>query len=633
MARPLIASSTPRLLPLAAAPIIIGALYFGREVLIPLTLGVLLSFLVAPLVVRLQRLGLPRLVAIVTSIVISFASIGGIGYVVGAQLVDLAEQLPNHRQTIRMRIASMRGTPGAIGRALAGLKTVERELATTRPAAEAARSGAPIASDATPLPVTVKDPPPTGLQFLSRSLGPVMDPLANAAIVIVFVIFILFRREDLRDRVIRLIGPGRLNLTTQAMDDAATRVSRYLLMQTLTNAIFGLAVTGGLLLIGVRNAALWGLFAALLRFVPYVGVWIALAFPFVLSLTQFEGWRAPALVVAVWVIAEVCVGNFLGRRLVKPNMGVSELAVLVAAIFWTWLWGPVGLILSTPLTVCLVVMGKYVPHLTWLNILLGDEPVLEPHARVYQRLLAADPEEASEVVEEYVATHTSLETYERVLLPALLLAEEDRHHGRIDADRAKLVADSMRELIDDVADRARALAVKRTATAAAKGAKADGNGSASAPVDAPARPACNVTVVCLPAFDIADELAGLMLARVLEAEGLKVESVPVAALASEMLERVGTLRADIVCVSAAPPAAITHTRYLCKRLRAAQVDVQLIAGLWGMRLDSAKVRDRLRCHETDKAVSTLTEAVEQVRQSCAPLMLRHQQAPPETALR
>ena len=283
--------------------------------------------------------------------------------------------------------------------------------------------------------------------------GTLLEVLGTIGIVIVLVVFFLIRREDLRDRFIHLVGKGHVTVTTQMLEDAGARVSRYLSMLFLINVTFGISVGIGLYLIGVPNAILWGILAAALRFIPYIGPWIAAAMPIGLSMAISTGWVAPILTVGLFVVLELFSNNVLEPWLYGKNTGVSAVAVLVAAVFWMWLWGPVGLLLATPLTVCLLVVGKHVPQLSFLDILLGNEPVFEPKKRIYQRLLAGDQEEAAELLEDYLEHKPLAEVYDTVLIPALALAETHWHRGELNEGKHKFIMESLKEMIQDRVER------------------------------------------------------------------------------------------------------------------------------------------------------------------------------------
>jgi hypothetical protein len=443
--------------------------------------------------------------------------------------------------------------------------------------------------------------------------GSMLVVMGSTGVVIVLVVFFLVRREDLRDRFIRLVGRGQVTVTTQALEDATTRVSRYLLMQLFINITFGVPIGVGLYFIGVPAAILWGILATALRFVPYIGAWGAAAPPIGLSMAISTGWIAPILTVGLFVMLELFISNVMEPWLYGKNTGVSSVAILVAAVFWTWLWGPVGLLLAVPLTVCLLVIGKHVPQLSFLDTLLGNEPVFELKKRVYQRLLAGDLEEAVELVEDHFEQSSLLEVYDTVLIPALASAETHWHRGDLDESRHKFIFQSLKETVQDLGERQQEIKLKECNSESNKEC-AD-----SSLVDRtdPSR----LCILCLPARDEADEIAGMMLAQVLDLTGCLVQAVSATALAGEMVELVEQRKADVVFISAMPPAAATHARYLCKRLRGRFPEANLIVGLWDAKGDLNKAKERIGCGAATHVVRTLAEAQEQIRQLIQPILL------------
>jgi hypothetical protein len=379
----------------------------------------------------------------------------------------------------------------------------------------------------------------------------------------------------------------------------------------MINGSVGIVVTAALWIIGMMNGMsfpsplLWGLLAALLRFIPYVGIWIAALIPLGLSLGAF-----PGAAVALETLAAYAAIELVASQVVEPLMfgfsaGIGTLSVLVAAAFWTWLWGPIGLVLSTPMTVCLVVMGKYVPQLEFLNILLGDEPALEPWARVYQRLLSLDQEEAGDLVEEYFKKMPLEEVYDVVLLPALSMAKWDHHRDNLDDERYAFVLQGLREIVDEMGDQRRAAPPGDPQAAAIEGHVNLPSGSV-------------INVVCLPAHDEADEIAALMFAQLLEFRGYTVTTITTDQLASEMILTVERLKADAVCVSAMPPAAVTHARYLRKRLRAKFPQIGMVAGLWTLKGDPVRFKERLAVVGNTEVALDLRQALHQMYQIIQP---------------
>ena len=363
--------------------------------------------------------------------------------------------------------------------------------------------------------------PATSLAAVAQSVvGPVLGPLGTGAVVVVFVLFMLIKREDLRDRIIHLIGKGKLSVTTQALDEAAGKVTGYLTMQVIINCCFGVPVGIGLYFIGVPNAFLWGLLATLLRFIPYIGAWIALGFPLVLSLAVTTTWRMPIETLALFACIELVTSNVLEPWLYGAHTGLSPVAIMLATIFWTWLWGGVGLLLATPLTVCVAVLGKYIPSLSFLDALLGDEPTLTANERYYQRLLAMDRREAEIVAEEYRKDHTLAELYSSLFVPVLAAAEREDEGGTLDARHQRFIFDATRDMVDELGHEAHPKGAKTAdgATVAAVPITAGGTAATAKPR---VTPLSTVPVFCLPAADEADEIVAVMLSQLLEHEGTK----------------------------------------------------------------------------------------------------------------
>jgi predicted PurR-regulated permease PerM len=550
-------------------------LYLAREVLIPLALAILLAFLLAPVVRRLESWRLGRTASTLIAVLLGFSLIGGVALVAGKQALSLAAGLPEYRDNIIKKIRAVRAPQeGSIGKAAEAIKELENE---------AAPGAAPLA---------VSETPPTAFAALRDMIGPFVQPFASALAVIVFTILMLLKREDMRDRLIALVGAGRINVTTQALGEASERVSRYLATQLVVNAGFGIPFGIALYFIGIPNAMLWGLLATLLRFIPYGGIWIALGLPLLLAFAISDGWTLVAWTLAVFVVLEVLFIYAIEPWLYGRSTGLSAIAVIAAVIFWTWLWGPVGLLLAMPLTVCVAVMGRYMPQLGYLNVLLGVEPVLTPEARLYTRLVALDDEEAIDLAEEYANEHSLAALHATVLIPALALCERDRHRGAIDEERERFVFETVRRIIEEVEDRK---AVKEEAAVVA-----------SAPRSMPA-------VCIVGAHDEADHLAGLALARLLPGADFDARVIDYPVLAGEVVERVAACGAKVVCISAVPPHAAMQAGYLAKRLKRRLPDVRILVALWTSG-DTDKARARLGEAGVDQVVTDAAGAIEQLRQ-------------------
>jgi predicted PurR-regulated permease PerM len=593
---------------LATIVIVVAALYFAREVFIPFALAVLLSFMLAPLVIRLRHWGLGRVPAVLAAVSLSTALMLGTAWLLTIQLYDLANKLPNYQQTMQAKLRSFKVPgEGLVEKTSRLFRETKKELDQQAKSRDRSSTGAektaPTASPeaTTPIPVEVHEREPTSWQLMQGLLGSVWHPLATAGIVIIFVVFMLIHREDLRDRVLRLVGLGRLSLTTQALDDAARRVSRYLLMQLVVNVTYGVPLGIGLYFIGVPNAFLWGLMATVLRFIPYVGPWIAASFPVVLAFAVDPGWSMLFLTGALFVVIELLSNNVVEPWLYGSSTGISPVAIIMAAVFWTWLWGPVGLLLSTPLTVCLVVLGRYVPQLKFLSILLGDEPVLTEEARFYQRMVAQDPDEALELAQAYLKEHPLVEFYDRVVIPALILAEQDHQRGLLNEDKHSHIWPNIRALVEDLADH--------------KDIDDQAISESGAPSLAEKRSIPkpeHQSVLCIPARTEADEIAALILSQLLHRRCVPAKPLSATALTGEYLEELKENNLDLVCVSKVAPPGIRPVRYLCKRLRNEMPNLKVIIGLWGVTEDRSDLRDRLGLAPSDIVVTRLSEAIEHI---------------------
>jgi predicted PurR-regulated permease PerM len=569
---------------LATVLLVVAAMYWGRSVLLPLALATLFAFILSPAVTWLERYHLPRLPAVLVVVLLVFAVVGGLGYVLVVQTGQLADQLPQHTETIKAKINALRESePGTISKLFGVFKEVAGSVQDVNQATEQAGIKAEVSAPPAPARPDV--------HWVSDFAGSAAEMLATTVLVVVLVIFMLVKREDLRDRLIRLFGHGHLTATTRALDEAAQRISRYLFLLFLVNAVFGTVLSIGLFLIGVPFALLWGFLAASLRFIPYVGIWVGAAFPILLSTATAPGWVQPLEVFGLILALELVINNGLEPILYGRSMGVSEVALLVSAAFWAWLWGPVGLILSVPMTVCLAVLGKYVSQLEFFAILLRDEPVLPLPTRYYQRLLAHDEDEAADAIEEYLRERPWDSVFDQVLLPALALARRDHERGELEPDEQSIVYQTTRAVLDDLLFRQ-----QQVSTPA----------SPPAGTEALERPA--VVGVGLPSQDEADELALLMLAQLLEPAGCRLEVMSKSSLAAEMLQRVCEEQPAFVVVSALPPGGLARARPLCKRLRAQCPDVKVFVVRWGENENLERLREVLMPAGADGVATTLQGA-------------------------
>jgi len=571
--------------------VVTGILYFGRDVLIPLALSVLLSFLLAPGVRHLERRKVHRAAATTIMVAMSCCVMAGVVWLAVAQFLNLAASLPEYKKNIQSKVAALRSDPdGSLNKARRTIEEISTEMAKD---AAPAKKGQPSPRLEAPsdraVPVTIEEGPTSAFEFLREVTTLLVVPLAIAGAVILFTFIILLRREDLRDRLIRLTG-GQLSVTTEVFEEAADRVSRYLRVQLIVNVTYGVPVGIALYALGIPNALLWGLLATALRFIPYIGAWIAAAMPIALAFAISDGWSLVLWTVAVFLVLELVSNNIVEPWVYGASTGMSAIAVMVAAIFWTWLWGAVGLLLAVPLTVCLVVMGRHIPQFAFLSIMLGDQPVLSPQDRFYQRLLARDQEEAAELAETYVAEHGLEALYENVLIPVLSRAEQDRHNDALSDERTRFLFDSMRTLLDNLAERP---------DDAHPGPRSD-------------EPLGPISACIVPARDEADEIVGIMLLRRLTARRVAAELLTTDVLKSEVIERVAELAPEAVYVSALPPAAVLHASFFCKRLRPRFPDLKIVVALWHADGDMPKGRDRLIAAGASEVVATLKDSIEKL---------------------
>jgi predicted PurR-regulated permease PerM len=535
------------LIMLAALALVFACLRLARDVLIPVAFAMLLALALTPLVAMVQRRGVNRVVSVLLVVVLVFSVLGGVLWILGQQVSTLAEDLPRYRHNIRQKVADIRvfGRGGSIEKVQETVKDVAEEIQKD----ERGR-------------VPPKAPPPPADQAVPRvtlsAVGELVEKLAMLGFVMVLVVFMLVERQELRNRLIRLFGHGRITITTRALDDATSGIIRYLLMQSLVNACFGVAVAAGLWLLGVPYPFLWGVLAGMLRFIPYVGTWMAALLPIGLSLAVFPGWTKPLLVIALFAILEPFIYAVVEPLLYGHSIGVSQTALLVAVAFWTWLWGPLGLILATPLTVCLIVLGKYVPDLDFILTLVSDRPALAADVAYYQRLIALDRDEAAEIIELQLPALGVPRIYDEIMVPALNYARRDRERERLSDEQVDFVVRTTREIVDEVV-------------------------VPSAPAAAPNRG----EVLGCPGRDAVDEAALHMLTHALATAGVTVQTVSAEALTAEVVAAVEHARPACLCVAALPPGGLAHTRYLIKRLRARFTDVCIVVGRWSVDGDGA----------------------------------------------
>jgi predicted PurR-regulated permease PerM len=596
---------------LASLTLVIACLYVAQSVLIPVALAIMLTFLLNPIVRALQRRGVPRTPGVLLVVLLAFSLIAGIGWTVTRQLTILAYELPRHQENLKQKVNDLRalGEGGVIERLQATIQEITGELQKAQPPIPEPQplEESPLAKPTEELTGEPGKPIPVVVQAPSVwwQLPSLLEPLASVGLVIVLVIFMLIKYADLRSRLFRLAGYGRLTMATKALDEAGQRISRYLLMQAIINGSFGAAVGLGLFLVGVPFALLWGFLAAVFRFIPYVGPVISAILPSALSLAVFPGWTQPFLVIGLILALELASNMVMEPLLYGQSAGVSEVALMVAIAFWTWLWGPVGLFLATPMTVCLGVLGKYIPQMEFIGVLLGDEPVMESPTNYYQRLVAHDQDEAAALVDEYLKTHDREVVYDDVLIPALNAARRDRELGTLIEEDMDFIIRATRAIVEDLSMR-QSPPSSSSLTAAESSRNASTLTETESSGTAPVVPPLPLILGC-PADDAADELALLMLQQLLDPTRYTLEIISAEMLTSEVLSVVEEQRVGLICIGALPPGPLAPIRYLCKRLRARFPDCHIVVGRWGLREDWDKPQVRLREAGADEVGTTLRE--------------------------
>ncbi len=607
------------------AVVVIMTLYFGREIIIPIALAILLSFVLAPLVALLQRIRVPRALAVVSVVIFAFALIFAIGSLLATQLTQLAGDLPRYQSTISEKIQTFRETTagrGTLERASGMLKDLSKELDKPTGGALPAAAGEVAASKTVtpipPVPVEVRQPDPGALESLKNLISPLLNPLATTGIIIIFVIFILLQREDLRNRLIRLAGSHDLQRTTAALDDAASRLSRLFLFQLLLNGSFGLLIGTGLWLIGIPSPILWGILAGVLRFVPYIGAVIGAAFPLALAVAVDPTWSMLLWTLALFVIVEPIVGHVIEPMVSGRSAGLSPVAVVASATFWTALWGPIGLVLATPLTVCLVVLGRHVERLEFLDVMFGDRPALSPPEIFYQRMLAGDPTEASEKAEEFLKERSLVSYYDEVALKGLQLAQIDAERGALDPERLSKIRDAVNEFASNLADHDDRAPPNARATIDAEATSAVESLPDDAPYEnlpvldkamLPAEWQGEHPLLCIAGRSLIDEAAATMLGQLSTAHGLPARVEGAEALSTAKVFGLETTGVKIACLVYLDANASAHMRYAVRRLRRKLPKATIILGYWMKDIDAAGL-ERLRSEvKVDLVATSVGEAL------------------------
>ena len=581
--------------------LIIVSMYWARSVLIPVALAMLLTFLLSPVDSALQRLGLGRVISVALLAVMTFSLIGVIGWAVSVQVKEIASNLPSYRGNINKRIEDLQvGQGTTVDRIRIEVEQLIGNVTTNAPSAEQARQ---------PVMVTVQGGRfSSGMWQLSPMVRPLLESLFHILLVAILVIFMLLERDELRNRAIRLLGYGRLSLTTQALDEAGQRVSRYLFVQFIVNVCLGVAIGLGLFLLGVPYALLWGFLIIILRFVPYIGIWIAAILPFAVSLATSSNWWQPLSVIALFAVLEPVVAMVIEPMLFSQSAGTSKLAMLIAIAFWTWLWGPVGLLLATPLTACLAVVAKHVPQLEFIAVLLGDEPMMHASVAYYKRLLALDQDEAEAIVEEQLRTHPVEHVFDEVLVPALHYAKRDSRLGILTDDEQEFIYKSAREIIERIG-------LPSTHPVPLINVVASDTSTVSDTVIASVD---KIRILAWPAHDEGDAIALLMLQQLLDPTRYEMEISAVGKRLSEILQEVEQKTPALFCVGFVPPGGLSASRHLSKLLRARLPELPIVVGHWGLHEKVHNDREALLAAGATYVAATLIETRDQIAQAMHP---------------
>ncbi len=581
--------------------LIVASMYWARPVLIPVALAMLLTFLLSPVDSALQRLGLGRVVSVALLAAMTFALIGVIGWAISLQVREFAHNLPGYQGNIKKRIEDLQvGQGTTLDKVRIEFEQLVGDVTTNALSAEQAHQ---------PVLVAVQGGRfSSGMWQLSPMVRPLLESLFYILLVAMLVVFMLLERDELRNRALRLLGYGRLSLTTQALDEAGQRVSRYLLAQFIVNACMGVAIGLGLYMLGVPYALLWGFLIIILRFVPYIGIWIAAILPFAVSLATSSNWWQPLSVIAMFAVLEPVVAMVIEPMLFSQSAGTSKLAMLIAIAFWTWLWGPVGLLLATPLTACLAVVVKYVPQLEFIAVLLGDEPMMQASVAYYKRLLALDQDEAEAIVEEQLRTHPVEHVFDEVLVPALHYTKRDSRLGILTDDDQEFIYKSMREIIERIS--LPTIHPMSLIDAAANDASTVSD-TVTVSID-------KIRILAWPAHDEGDAIALLMLQQLLDPTRYQIEISAAGKRLSEILQEVEQKTPALFCVGFIPPGGLSACRHLSKLLHARLPELTIVVGHWGLHEKVQNDRETLLAAGATHIAATLIETRDQIAQAMHP---------------
>lgn len=583
---------TPKFMTAVITAVVVAGIYFGRPVLMPLALAVLMAFALAPLVGLLKRWHLGQVAPVLISVLLAVVVLTSLGGFMGSQLAKLAAELPRYQTNLAHKIQSVVGGAANNNTIMRLNKTVET-LAEQVTGSSKAEETAGVTPDdpIKPIPVIIRRTSVAPWSIAQTVLGPLLEPLGLIVLVLVFVGFILLQKDDLRDRIVRLAGSRDMQRTTIALDEAASRLSRYLFLQTGVNICFGLIIGIGLWLIGIPNPGLWGLMSGLMRFVPYVGVPLASLFPLALALAVDPGWSMLVQAMILYFVVDAVTGQAIEPFLYGRSMGLSAVAVVVAAAFWTWLWGPVGLLLSTPLTMCFVVFSRHVESLKFLDVMLGDQPALRAEQSLYLRMLANDPDEAADEAEIFLKQNSLSAYYDEVAARALMLAQTDVDRGVLDPVRQERIRDAIKGLIVNLSDRK---------DEDAGDPSHNWHGASVEPV------------LCVAGRGPLDEAAALLLVDMLGKYGVGARVVSSDETSATHIRELSCAGVRLTCVSYLEPGTFKNARYQVRRLRKHMPGVPVIAIFWGLAGDNSRYLDGIEATESDIVTTGLKETVQHI---------------------
>jgi predicted PurR-regulated permease PerM len=597
--------------------VIVLGLHWGRPILVPIALAILLTFLLNPVVRSLQRRGLGRVFSVLVAVSTAGIVLMCLGWTVTRQVAGVLAELPQNTANIKAKVTTLRQLSSGplIEQFEQMIEEISQEI--QRPSTETPSPSenvsifvrAPAESPVEPAHFRTESTP---WHSLTGYLGSAFEVLATLAFALVLLVFFLLGREDLRDRIVLLAGKAHLALTSKALEDVTDRISRYIVMVAMVNGGFGVVLTAGLLLFQVPYALLWGFLAAALRFIPYIGPWIGAIFPIVMSLATAEGWGQPLAVFGYVMILELFSNNVIEPLVFGRSTGVSPTALLVSAAFWLYLWGPIGLVLSAPFAVCLVVLGKNIPQLGFLNLLLGDVPALRANVGLYQRLMLGDEHEATRLVLQRMKAFPPEEVYDEMLIPALNYTRRDVQRDHLTDDDQRMVLKGMRESLLH-SDRY----FKSASTSQESGQDRNPDDLSALSPAAIKR----AKILCCPATDDTDCVGLEMLRQLLDPTHWEWEVTALETLSSELAARIAEDPPAIICIASLPPGGLAHARYLCKRLREASPEIEIIVGRWGSQRNSKLDRERLKQAGASFVTTTLLET-QKLLESRLPLLTR-----------